>query len=834
MQTIDLRGSWTLTRVSTGDSYQAAVPGDNISALLAAGAIPDPYYAKNELDLQWIGREDWRFDREFEVDARLIEDPAARKGLFLHFDGIDTVAEIELNGKRIGDSSNMFVRRRFPVGNAVQAGTNRLSVLIRSPESAAVEASRSLRYPLPYSEYPVQSPHRNLLRKVQCHAGWDWGPCLMVSGINGHAYLASPRDCRIEYVSTRQRRLDGTRWELQVSAEVYAHADGQTKLAAQLEGPREIALSQSDEFALHAGINHLTVRLPVVDPALWWPAGYGDQSLYELKIQAGDDSAAKRIGFRELETVVRDDARGRSLTFRINGRDIFCKGANWIPVDALPARQSDAAYRARLESARDANMNMLRVWGGGQYESAEFYDLCDELGLLIWHDFMFACSTYPADPLFLANVSEEVVHQVKRLRDHPSIAIWCGNNENLGALTWFAETRRFRDRYVVDYDRLYEGTIGDLVESVDPTRTYWPSSPSGGRGDYSDNWHDDTKGDMHYWSVWHEGKPFDAYYEVTPRFCSEFGFQSFPSLSTVEGFAPEDQRNLTSPVMEHHQRNERGNTIIIESLSRYFRFPDGLGNLLYMSQVQQAFAIRTAVEYWRSQRPTCAGALYWQLNDNWPVASWSSLEYSGKWKLLHYAAKRFFAPLHVLGFVKDGALEVWICNDSALSHRGECVVSFRNFDGTALRVDRTEAVATPDTSALVRSYPLESLPAPAEQLFVTMEFDNGSGTIANDLFLTYPKLCELRKARVSATIDVEGGIVVGRVTADAPAFFVSLDPGSVGGHFEDNCFLLLPGSQKTLRFVADPAPGENAPAAKRVAEELERALSVHHLSDSYR
>ena len=834
MNRIDLRGDWTLIRNATGDAFTVQIPGDNMSALIQAGVIPDPYYAQNELEVQWVGREDWTFEREFEIDAELVENKARLEQLFISFESIDTVSEVRVNDLEVGRSDNMFVRRRFPIGGAVKQGTNRVSVLIRSPEQSAIAASRQLRYPLPHSEYPVQSPHRNLLRKVQCHAGWDWGPCLMVSGLYGEIFVGAPTEARIEHLLTRTKRVTETGWEVAANLELSVQRAATMRVSARLSGPGIDALESSLELEATAGANFVTLSVPVDNPELWWPAGLGEQPLYALEVEVGGDSCAKRIGFRELETVVEDDDRGRSMFFRVNGRDIYAKGANWIPADALPARHTEDTYRKLIESAREANMNMLRVWGGGQYEDQCFYDICDELGILIWHDFMFACGTYPADPEFLSKVREEVSYQVSRLQSHPSIALWCGNNENLGALTWFSETLRYRDRYVVDYDRLYEGTIGDLVELLDPDRTYWPSSPSGGRGDYSDNWHDDTKGDMHYWSVWHEGKPFDGYYEVTPRFCSEFGYQSFPSLSAVEGYAPEDQRNLTAPVMEHHQKNKRGNTIIIESMSRYFRFPEGLGNMLYLSQVQQAYAIRTAVEYWRAQRPVSMGALYWQLNDNWPVASWASVEYSGKWKLLHYAAKRFFEPVHVVGYVNEGELAVRLCNDTADELAGECVIEFVDFEGLSVHRDVVKTKIGPDSVAAVAVYPMDSLPADPRKVFVRLSFSSGNSRTVNDCFLTYPKECSVKKATVKMRVEEDDGQPQVTLESDLPAFYVSLDPGLLGGRFDDNCVTLYPGQPRTLRFSFDEGNPLRSASIERQVAELTEGLSIYDLSSSYR
>jgi len=858
VERIDLSGEWRLQKNSGGESIPALLPGDTMSALLRAGAIPDPYVGRQELAAQWIGREDWLFTRTI-----VLTDEAARsRMLYLNLDSVDTCAEVHLNGKPVGRSRNMFVRRRFDLTAAAKSGENTLSILIRSPEREAQAESRTYPYPLPHSEFPIQSPHRNLIRKVQCHAGWDWGPCLMVSGLYGELSIGASASHRIEYVRTRQLHKSERRWEIAVTVELFSVADQETTVSAILGG-----VSARKQVTLVPGLQTTTLSLVLDNPELWWPAGYGDQPLYDLVVSTDEDEVRKHLGVRSIEVVSVEDEGGRSLTFRVNGREIFAKGANWIPTDALPARQTRERYESLLQSAIDANMNMIRVWGGGQYEADAFYELCDEKGLLVWHDFMFACGTYPATKKFLETVRAEVVHQVKRLVDHACIALWCGNNENLGALWWFEETRKNRDRYLVDYDRLYEGTIGAIVEELDPDRTFWPSSPSAGRNDYSDNWHSDSKGDMHYWSVWHEGKSFDGYYEVTPRFCSEFGFQSFPSPSTVASYALPDERNLTSPVMEHHQRNRRGNSIIIESFSRYFRFPEGFANTLFLSQAQQALAIKTAVEYWRSRRPVCMGALYWQLNDNWPVASWSSIEYGGKWKLLHYAARRFFQPIHIMAFVREGHLEVWGSNDTAVARKGRFSLSLLTFTGAVKESRTQEVVLRAEAATAIATIDIASLPLPPEELFAWIGFESDGLVVENDAFLALPKSSELadpeiqlhvRAPRAAAThgprkehatsaepAAAEAALFEVELIAKHPAFYVSLDAGELAGRFDDNWLTLLPGRPRVLRFY--PVQGGTGSAGGNAAvetgaagqqqlglEQIRDTIALYHLRATYR
>ena len=562
------------------------------------------------------------------------------------------------------------------------------------------------------------------------------------------------------------------------------------------------------------------------------------------------EKLTRRIGFRTVEVIVENDEVGRSMAFRVNGRDIFAKGANWIPADAFPARQTPGVYRRLLTDAVRANMNMIRLWGGGQYENDAFYEICDELGLMIWHDMMFSCSLYPAREDFLAEVDAEIRHQIRRLEHHPAIVIWCGNNENLGALTWFPESRDNRDRYLVDYDRLNEGIIGRAVKELDPRRTWWPSSPSAGEGDYSDCWHDDTKGDMHYWSVWHEGKPFEAYYEVTPRFCSEFGFQSFPLLPGVASFTREDDRNITSPVMRHHQKNSGGNTRILGTMARYFRMPGDFADFLWLSQVQQAWAMRTAVDYWRSRRPVCMGALYWQLNDLWPVASWSGIEYSGSWKLLHYEAARFFAPVSLSLYKKDGFVHLWGINDTARDAHGAVCLKLMSFTGEELQVWNLGDRRCPAGSAAeFISLPMDTLRAPSPgdsppaappspgvspvipdvvdegltDRFIIAEWHppsapspevNSFPHVTTSLFLTSPRDCELQ----SASVKVSPGAAPDTFTleTDLPAFFVTPETRSPG-RFSDAGFTLLPGAPVTLRFIpSDAGPVKNLAENPRI------------------
>ena len=472
-------------------------------------------------------------------------------------------------------------------------------------------------------------------------------------------------------------------------------------------------------------------------------------------------------------------------------------------------------------------MNMIRVWGGGQYELPDFYELCDEKGLLVWQDMMFSCATYPATPDFLDSIHKEVLHQVKTLRDHPCIALWCGNNECLGALTWYDASRANRDRYLVDYDRWCEGAVGSAVDEADPTRVFWPSSPCGGRGDYSDNWHDDSRGDMHYWTVWHENASFDAYYDVVPRFCSEFGYQSFPSLDTIATLCTGGSIQCYRPIMEHHQRNPAGNSKITEMMTRYFRVPEGFDNFVYLSQVQQALAIKTGVEYWRHLQPTCMGTLYWQLNDNWPVCSWSSLEYGGKWKLLHYQMKRSYGPVLVSIYQnREDEVEVWVVSDRHQAKTAEVFLQVMDFAGSTLKEERFNVTVPAGGSTLVKKYRVDELVDDKRTGFMLAQVNAEGDTNHTSHFFTEYKRCELSTAQITSQVEAgdDGGIAV-TLTTDKPAFFVTANVSGIAGEFDDNFFTLVPGQARTITF---------RPKEPVTPEEVERALQIKHLRATYR
>lgn len=820
---LSLNGAWSLSspEFERGNAVEAVLPGDNYSALLAAGKIENPYYGRNEEKLQHLRRMKWHFERTFVCPEELLRS----NHVYLDLEMLDTFAAVEINGAVVLRSSNMFQRYRPEVTRHLRPGENRMSIVIFPPEPEAEKRKKASALPIPQTPNCLV-PGMNFIRKTHCHGGWDWGITLCVCGCYGDIFLEGVENCRVDYLYDEQTFLPGGSCRVRANAVLFAAEAGTTETVFRFHGEERRVRSR-----VKPGENRVVSDFTVKRPQLWWPNGCGKQFLYPLSASVkGGNTVERRIGLRRLELVNREDAYGVTMTFRVNGRDIFCKGADWIPCDALPSRQTRENIDQLLSGAVEANMNMLRLWGGGQYEQDAFYELCDEKGLLIWHDLMFACSLYPSNAAFLDEVSKEVRHQTLRLRSHPSIALWCGDNEVIGAINWYEESRRHRDEYVINYDRLNR-KLAETVGACDDSRTFWPSSPCGGPGSFNDGWHDDSRGDMHYWEVWHGGKDFEAYYNVKPRFCSEFGFQSFPSEETVRTFCPAEERNVFSPVMEQHQKNGCGNQLIVGMFGKYFRMPSDFGNFLYLSQVQQALAMRTGVEYFRTLKPRCMGALYWQLNDNNPVASWSSIEYGGKWKILHYAAKKFFAPFLVCARPDGDTVRMFAVSDVAapgrvtLEHRAYRISG--EFAGggelkCALAADGVKEFAFD----LKKRYFDRIEGGSFVVLRGRLETGGETFTSENIVFSGVFKHLALPQAAIARKVRKNGAEFEIELASDAPAFFVTLDAPGVAGVFSDNAFFLLPGEAKKVSFR--PRSGVDVSA-----RELARVIAVRHLRESY-
>ncbi|MCL2030452.1 MAG: glycoside hydrolase family 2 protein [Oscillospiraceae bacterium] len=623
MRTQSLCGPWQLELLGdsppAGERLRAAVPGSVYAALLEAGNMPDPFWRDNELDALTLMDHDFVFSRSFDLELEGAE------RLLLVCEGLDTLCELELNGHALGRADNMHRTWEFDVTGLVRPRGNELRLTFRSPTRYIAERDREV-FTGGSFECMRGFPQ---IRKAHCMFGWDWGPRLPDAGIWRDISLAAVDGGRLESVYVTQ-----------------THRDGVVELGFALErsggGEVEITVTTPGGRVLTGGGEPLVIG----DPELWWPNGYGAQPLYTVRAALTDggrvlDVWERRVGLREMTVRREPDEWGESFAITVNGVGVFSMGANVIPQDNILSRVTPEKTRRMLEDCAAAHFNTVRVWGGGHYPGDGFYDICDELGLIVWQDCMFACAVYELTPEFEANIRAELADNVRRLRHHASLGLWCGNNEmEVGHVDdWYQATPKQK----ADYIRMFEYIFPQVIRRHDPQTFYWPASPSCGGGFDDPNSAD--RGDAHYWDVWHGGKPFSAYRDYFFRFASEFGFQSFPELKTVRSFTEPEDRNIFSRVMEMHQRNAGANGKIMGYLAGTYRYPTDFSHLLYASQLLQADAIRCGVEHWRRSRGRCMGAVYWQLNDIWPTASWSSVDYFGRWKALHYFAKRFFAPV---------------------------------------------------------------------------------------------------------------------------------------------------------------------------------------------
>jgi beta-mannosidase len=772
----DLAGLWSLSDESGDFAAPMTIPGCGVSALQAARVIPDPYFGRNEQDVRWVSERTWVARRSFTHDGS----PAD-----LVIEGLDCVVEVVLNGLHLALCANAFRRWRLPTHDRLRAGENTLELHFRSPVTEAAWRQEAQPFFIPFAAQNCPIPHGNMLRKPACDFGWDWNIALGNFGLWGGIALEPPGPRVADILVTQAHYADRIDVALQVLTD--GVADG-TLVTATLCGATATA-------PVVKGRAFPTLQVPV-SAERWWPAGLGDQTLHTLTVTAGPATATRRIGLRELSLISEPDAAGRSFGFRVNGHDVFARGANWIPGDAMAGRITPEGVRDLLQSAVQANMNMIRVWGGGRYEPDWFYDLCDEMGLMVWQDFMFACNLYPSTPDFLAEIDREVRDVVLRLNHHACLALWCGDNELIGALTWFPESRKDRDRYLVNYDRLNR-TIETALLDLMPEANWWPSSPSPGPLSFGDAWHDDSSGDMHFWSVWHEGRDFDHYRDVRPRFCSEFGFQSYPGMNAIRRFAAPADWNIAAPVMEAHQKNAGGNARIAETMFRYFRFPVDFPSFVYLSQVQQGLAIKTAVTQWRSLKPHCMGTLYWQLNDTWPVCSWSSLDHGGEWKLLHHMAKSFFAPVTVVCIPEGGELVLRGINDTREAVPLSLALRAANFDGSSQGLDEVEAILPPDRAVELARLPLSAL-EPDQILGFAFTSPHGPGC---EVFAPRPwKSYDLQPSGLEVAAEARGGVWHLRLTARAMALFAAVE-ADVPGQFSTNARLVVPTMPVELTFT---------------------------------
>jgi beta-mannosidase len=825
---VALDHGWQFRQVAAGQGEEAGwlpatVPGDVHLDLLANKKIDDPFYRDNEAKLQWIEKESWEYRLSFDVAPGLL----ARANVDLVFDGLDGAATVYVNGSPQLSAGNSFRIWRVPAKAILHAGKNQLRVVFPSPLKAAEELAAADPWA---AKTKVEA--KTYLRKPAYEYGWDWGPRFVTSGIWRPVRIDAWDKVRIADFSIHQRDVSGEVAHLDAQVEVEASAAGTAKVTVQYSDDGKSA-TLTAKASLHPGRNVIDLPIEIRQPKLWYPAGYGEQPLYEFTAQVatGSQTAEETKTKAGLRTIVLHrelDKWGRSFELVVNGIPVFAKGADVIPFDSFPNRVTTADYRRILQSARDANMNTIRHWGGGYYETQEFYSICDELGIMVWQDFQFGNDWQPGAYSFKLNIEAEAEDQVRRLRNHPSIVVWSGNNETESAMEWGPRDKMPMDiKYHMwqDYLTEFSGILTRVVARLNPETPYWPSSPSADYEDLSDHY---QSGDAHIWDVWHGRVPFSTYETHHARFVTEYGFQSFPEMKTVEAFTqPEDRANIFTPVMLAHQKNNEGNDIIHNYLLKDYAEPKDFASFLYVSQVLQAEGIKIGAEHFRRSRPETMGSIFWQLNDCWPVASWSSIDYYGHWKALQYYARRFYAPILASPHVEGGSLKVYIVSDKTKAEAASLRVRLMDFDGKVL-LEETHAVeVTPLTSKVYLDWPIKKLTdagaADTSRVFVVAELSAGGATLSRNLaYLAPVKEIHLKPAALKVEATGEKGSYKIRIGSPVLARSVYLSFGNLDVNVSENYFDLMPG--ETVELTATTTAS---------LEALKAQLKVISLTDAF-
>ena len=804
----NLHEGWKFRQARLTNWYPATVPGVVHTDLLQNKIIEDPFFRLNERGLQWIDKEDWVYETCFTLAADMMR----KENMELVFEGLDTYADVYLNDECILKADNMFRRWSIPVRQYIREENNILKVYFHSPVKIDVPKWDALPYQYPASN--DQSENGGLFnkkisifaRKAGYHYGWDWGPRLVTSGIWRPVYIRAWSDLRINDVFIEQKEVGAGRAVIAGHVELDADKDMNGVLVTitdEVTG-RVLGEWQAD---LKRGTNRVTVDFVLHKPKLWWSNGLGEPFLYRFRtdiIAGGEllDSKTERVGIRSLKVVHQPDKDGHTFYIELNGRPVFAKGANYIPSDNFLPRVTPENYKRTILDAAGVNMNMLRVWGGGIYENDVFYDLCDEHGIMIWQDFMFACSMYPAEGALLDNIHQEAVDNVKRLRNHACIALWCGNNECQDAWLgwgWKREIERqnkeYADKIWAQYRQQYHVTLPGVVREYAPGTFYWPSSPFAFEGEMSGT----TDGDRHYWSVWHGKAPISDYDSEKSRFFSEYGFQSFPEFDSVKRYAPyPEDWDIRSEVMMSHQRGgDHANGLIETYLLNEYKKPRDFRAFLYMNHVLQGDAIKTAIESHRRQMPYNMGTLFWQHNDCWPVASWASRDYYGRWKAQHYYVRKAYDDILISPVVEGDDLKVYAVSDRLENTSGRLQLQVCQFDGTVVHHwDKSVGISGND-SRVCFSAPLAKLLEGADRgtVYVRVDYTDKSGRVYhNNYCLSKQKDMDYPKVDLQTEVhSIEGGYEV-MVSSDKFARAVCLSVADNESVYSDNYFDVQPKS----------------------------------------
>ena len=813
---IDLCGEWDFRQSGSEHWIRASVPGCVHTDLMSAGLIDDPFYGRNEKSIQWIGEKDWEYRKTYTIS----EDDLLVSNMWVVLEGVDTYADISVNGLPVGTTDNMFRTWRFDISDKLKVGDNQLT--IRFESVFRHDMPRYLDAPYRLMAWPNNDQSDIWLslyaRKAGYHYGWDWGPRLITAGLHGSVYVESWNDWKIQSVFFKTLSLDKPSARTGKARTADLQAD--IEVLSDMECDAFITISRGsqkvcgEKVVLKKGLNSYKLPFTIRNPHLWWSNGLGKAHMEEFTVRVdacgNTASLTDDIGIRTAEVIREDDDQGRKMTVRLNGYDVFCKGANWIPIDNFPHMRERRDYAYLLESAALSNMNMIRVWGGGLYESEDFYELCDSLGIMVWQDMAFACGMFPSDSTYLSNVKEEVKDNVRRLRNHPSLVLWCGNNENEISYFEWGWNRTLTHDQRIDYEKglkkLFYDVIPSTVDAEDGTRYYHPTSPVTGHSGvpYS-------MGDAHMWSVWKGGwveeylKPHNI-----ARFMSEYGFISYPDMFSMKKFIPEWDMYTGSPSMLAHHRayddttrdpNYSDNTIC-RYLNRYAWVPETFEDYVYMTQWFQAEAVKVAMEAHRRAKPYCMGTLFWQLNDCWPVVSWSSIDYYGRWKALQYYSRRAYAPVLVSPYLaEDGTVSVKVVSDRIEEFNGTLETYVMGFDGNIIK--QTDVRCYVNAEGTKDVFRIESHELDGDT-FLYVRLVEGNTIVSENIFFNrYPDEYTRLKPNISIeAVKTDDGIEM-ILSTDKLARCLYLYTDNENDFFEDNYIDLIPGFSRRIFVKTD-------------------------------
>ena len=826
-QTYVLDKGWEFSQAGSNEWMSARVPGTVHQDLLDHGRLPDPFYGMNEQKVQWVEKEDWLYRTVFTVTADQLKSDAA----WLTFEGLDTYADVYLNGSLLLKADNMFVGHKLAVKDVLREGENRLMIRFRSPvEETAPQ------WDTDGFNYPADNDHSEkrmsvYTRKAPYSYGWDWGIRLATSGIWRPVKLTFCNGAAIDDFFVCQQEV--TEQVAKVDNQLEINNVTSTPKGAQVKvvyayGEQADTLTRT--VVLQPGKNSLSMPAWIEKPHLWMPNGWGDPALYTFTATVSVDgkevaSREEAIGLRSIRVVMEDDKDGKSFYFEVNGKPMFAKGSNYIPGDALLPNMTGERYARLFEDIRAANMNMVRVWGGGIYEDDRFYEEADRNGILVWQDFIFACTTYPHDPTFLKRVSEEAVYNMRRLRNHASLAMWCGNNEIYEGMRYWG----WKDKYspvvwkemTEGYDVLFRQLLPELVEANDPGRFYMHGSPYEANWGRPESW---KIADSHNWGTWYGQKPFESLDTEIPRFMSEYGFQAFPEMKTIRMFASPEDYELESPVMNAHQKASIGNFLIKKTMALYYKVPEKFEDLIYAGLILQGQGMRHGIEAHRRHRPYCMGSLPWQLNDSWPVVSWSSIDYYGNWKAMHYQIRRAFAPVLVDAIKEGNNLSYYIMSDRLTDEELTLNLELMGFNGKVYRKQKVDGLLPANTSKLFYQEPVEQALAGRDSAttFMHMVVKSKKGEVLSDeiYYFAHPKDQLLPKTPLQWQVKQKKGYCEVTVKADKLARDIFIEVPVQGVRFSDNFFDLLPGQKKKVIITS--------PDGKSL-DHLQ--VTVHQLSD---